>query len=63
MRRAFLHQMQVYGHAVRPHLETMQRKKKGNGGTFAKGDNTSNAPAVPGSADIRDSEGGGERRG
>lgn len=58
IRRAFLHQMQVYRHAFRPHLET-KCSEKGQRRHVPEGDNTSNAPAVPGNADIRDSEGEG----
>ncbi len=42
----------------RPHSETMC-SEKGQRRHVPKGDNTSNAPAVPGNADIRDSEGEG----
>jgi len=35
-RRAFLHQMQVCGHAFRPHLETICSKNNGKGGMFPK---------------------------
>lgn len=56
MRAAFLHQ--VYCHAFRP--ETMcSEKKKGKGGTIPREITHQNAPAIPGNADIRDSEGEG----